>query len=715
MRASSVRELIARVDDVRTALVRAQQVRTLLVAAGVALAAAITLRAVLAAIGGASTSGSAQPIWLAVAALLGGALAWWRVRPRHAPTRTIAALWVEERLSTPPSFALVTLVEHADGSATELEGTPLAQASLQILQRAPVSDALAQLRWSAWRGPLLFAVAATVVLSVSSVWQGVVPARVREAIAGTQTNAADAPTPLGAWRVRITPPAYAGGSAQTLGDVATVSALAGSVVELQGEGAAPDVLTGRPSSPITQPVAAQSRDGNWSARVLADSAPTTLQVSRAGQSRLLVIEGHADTIPSVSLDAPVRDSVFREARGTLALAASARDDIGLTRAAFELIVSSGEGERFTVRTVSVGTTTWPTSARQRQATVRATLDIATLKLIPGDIVHLRAVARDGHPSPSRDLGSSETRVFRIAKPNEYDSVAVEPAPPPEVDKSLLSQRMLLMLTEKLDKQQRRMVRADVVRESQKLARDQARLRLAVGDVIFQRLSGESSAEHAHFAGDGHDHGVDQQGGKLGVNSASSTGMLEEGNDSPVVAINKPLLEAYNAMWDAGRALEQGDPHGAIPPMRLALEAIERSRAASRVYLRGRPPQVIIDIAKVRLVGKDTGLMTQRSTRSALPRRDAERDARLVSIAQSLATAGGDAAIVAARQGAARDSLALLRVESLSDAPAFAESLGRVLTALERGEDLTPLLVDARRTLGNVERATVGRWSRVLPP
>lgn len=318
--------------------------------------------------------------------------------------------------------------------------------------------------------------------------------------------------------------------------------------------------------------------------------------------------------------------------------------------------------------MAIGTTTWPNTARQRQATVRATLDIAALKLVPGDIVHLRAIARDGHPSPTRDVGSSETRVFRIAKPSEYDSVAVEPAPPPEVDKSLLSQRMLLMLTEKLDRQRPRLARADVVRESQKLARDQARLRLAVGDVIFQRLSGESSAEHAHSADDGHDHGIDQQGGKLSMNSASTNGMLEEGNDSPVVAINKPLLEAYNAMWDAGRALEQGDPHGAIPPMRLALEAIERSRAASRVYLRGRPPQVVIDIAKVRLVGKDTGMVAQRSLRSALPRRDVERDVRLVSIAQLLATRGADAGTLAITRSAARDSLALLRVETLSDAP-----------------------------------------------
>jgi len=150
-------------------------------------------------------------------------------------------------------------------------------------------------------------------------------------------------------------------------------------------------------------------------------------------------------------------------------------------------------------------------------------------------------------------------------------------------------------------------------------------------------------------------------------------------------------------------------------MRLALEAIERSRAASRVYLRGRPPQVIVDIAKVRLTGKDTGLVAPRSSRNVLPRRDAERDARLVAIAQVLARTEGSATSAETRRNAARDSLALLRVEALGEAPAFANALGRVLDGLEQGGDLTTLLVEARRTLGNVERAPVGRWSRVLPP
>lgn len=701
-----MRELLASVEQVRRSLVWMAQGRAMLLALGAGLSGAIVTRLVAA---------TGSPFAAIVVGVLLGGLTWMLMRPRRTPSGPTAALWIEERQPTAPTFALVTLVEQAEqAGGIDLEGTALHRVSEQIVQRVSIGEALQRMRWQQWRGPVGF-VGASMLLLLMSVWlprgEGRSDRAGRGGLFGGTSPDSGTTAPLGAWTVQVTPPAYAGGGTRTFGDVASVSALTGSVVELRGDGPVPEALSARVDSLTGQSLPARAADGGWSVRANAESAPTTVRLTRGGRTRLLVIEGHADTIPSVMLQAPARDSVFREARGVLPLTAAARDDIGLARAWFELIVSSGEGERFTVRTLTVGERTWPQGAHQRQASFTATLDIGALKLVPGDVVHLRAVARDGHPSPSRDLGSSETRSFRIARPAEYDSVAVEPAPPPDVDKSLLSQRMLLLLTEKLDRQQRGMARADVVRESQRLARDQSRLRQAVGDVIFQRLSGESSGEHAHSPGDGHDHGVDLQDGKLALNNSSTSGMLEEGNDSPIVAINQPLLEAYNAMWDAGRALEQGDPHGAIPPMRLALEAIERSRAASRIYLRGRPPQVILDIDKIRLVGKDTGLVANRSSRDALPRRGMERDARLVRIAQLLAQYGA----APEQRTAARDSVALLRAEALSDAPVFATALGRVLDGLEKGGDVTPLLVDARRALGNVERAPVGRWSRTLPP
>jgi len=718
--------LHAALHHTQRTLTLARRMRVLMLAAAALLGAVLLSQLLFSVWQGAMP----EPIRMAgvtvLAVLIGGLV----VRSRRAewlqPSLSRVALWIEEQVDGTPTHALVTWAEQAqpqDGPHTH--PAPLDEAAFAIVARAAqgrtLTRALSRRRWTLWRGPLLFAAGAAALLLTGRWWRST---RLSQAVVGTTVIGADAPSNsstaagLGRLRVRVEPPRYAGIADSVFDDVNSVRALSGSRIVVEGEGAPPDADLARvaaDSANVTVPSVQRSTDDAtdvWRLRFVAQDVPMALTMRRGEASRLLVVEGVRDSLPRVRLEAPARDSVFREPRGSLALEAQATDDWGVASASFELVVSSGEGERFTVRTVQLAAQRYTPPARR--ATWRGTLDLSALGLGPGDVVHLRAVARDAHPLATREYGTSETRAFRIARPAEYDSVAVEPAPPPAVDSSLLSQRMLLMLTERLDARQKRMARADVLRESLRIARDQQKLRLAVGDVVFQRLSGESSAEHAHYAGDGHDHGVNQQDGKLAMNTNSTTGMLEEGNDSPIVAINKPLLEAYNAMWDAGRALEQGDPHAAVPAMRRALEAIERSRAATRLYLRGRPPQVIVDLAKVRLTGKDTGQTRPRSSRLAVPTQSARRDARLVAVAVVLAQAASakdSTSNVAADRlsRSARDSVLLLRAEALSDDPAFAAALGRLLDAMTTGGDVTDALVAARRVLGNVRREALLPW------
>ncbi len=717
--------LLSIVANVRRALTRVVYARAVLLALGVALSAWLVVNGVRLARGGASIgqdprAGMAFGLALVGAMLVSGILAGRRAR---GISDVRAALWIEERDgdARPASFALVTLVEAfvglrvspADASARAMSESPLLLASASaVLARIDVPLALRRTARNQLLGPTLFAGGALAVMVLGAMVRasasGVAGSMLR-AVAGNPTMSTPIP-PLGAWQVRVDAPAYTRRAPQQWGDVQNVAAVSGSTVELRGTGPVPAQVIERVVGEAADTLVAARREralaptttgDGWQVRTVVTDGPVTLQLDRGGRSRLLVIEGRADSIPRVALLQPARDSVFRTPEGSLTLVASVRDDIGLGQARFEAIVSSGEGERFTARTVSMGARRF---GGEKAGTIRATMDIAALTLVAGDIVHLRAIARDAHPSSAREYGSSETRSFRIARAAEYDSVAVEPAPPPEVDKSLLSQRMLLLLTEKLEKQRPRLERKTLLNESIKIGRDQARLRQAVGDVVFQRLSGDVSGEHTHSVGDGHDHGVEQQQGKLALSGGNAGGVLEEGDDSPVIAINQPLLEAYNAMWDAGRELEQGNPKAAIPHMRLALAAIERARSAERLYLRGKPPTVIIDIAKVRLAGKDTGATNVRSKRDALPPREARRAVRLVLAAQ----------FVARDVLAARDSLAVLRVEALGDSPAFAAAVGAVLELLASGGDATEAFVRARRVLGGVVRTEAGVWSRGVP-
>jgi hypothetical protein len=293
---------------------------------------------------------------------------------------------------------------------------------------------------------------------------------------------------------------------------------------------------------------------------------------------------------------------------------------------------------------------------------------------------------------------------------------VEQLPPTPVDKSVLSQRQLLLLTERLVARMPRIDRATMLAESQRIGADQSRLRKQVADIVFARLGDTPSGEHAHFPGDGHDHNAaelattatpesilqaaDRATGGLG-------GMLDShGDETPVVAVNRPLLEAYNAMWDATRALQGGVPRDAIDPMRRALAAIQRARAAERIYLRGTPPAATVDLAKVRLIGTDSAKFEQRRALAALTPTDrllAERTLRAL-------------ALLMARDTTAADTIRLLRLDALGAAAPLASALGSVLDAVDTRRDATAAILRARRlALSPWQRGTnAGLWLGGVP-
>jgi hypothetical protein len=212
----------------------------------------------------------------------------------------------------------------------------------------------------------------------------------------------------------------------------------------------------------------------------------------------------------------------------------------------------------------------------------------------------------------------------------------------------------------------------------------------VGEVIFARLGGSPETEDAGATGAGASHMTPEQmlaAAEAATQSAGTAATDFEGDETPVVAVNRPLLEAYNAMWDASRSLEVGEPGAALPSMRAALAAIQRARNAERLYLRGKSPVVILDIAKVRLAGKrDDASSSTLQPRAALDS-SAERRARRFDDALDR---------IAADPRAAIDSLLSLRVDALTSAPPLAAALAPAIDALRGGKDATAALVRARR-------------------
>ncbi|MDQ4079968.1 MAG: hypothetical protein M3125_04350, partial [Gemmatimonadota bacterium] len=415
--------------------------------------------------------------------------------------------------------------------------------------------------------------------------------------------------------------------------------------------------------------------------------PAALELRDREFNRLIGLDAQPDSVPVVTLVAPARDTILRTATGHIPVRGDARDALGLASAWLEYIVSSGQGESFRFRS---GVLSRRVLDGARQADIGLTLSIDSLRLSPGDVVHMRLVARDRNPARDAGTGTSETRVIRVARLGEYDSVAVEGAPPPETDTSALSQRMLIMLTEALVKREPRLPRDTVVLESRAIGADQSRLRRRVGEIIFSRLTGEEGAEHSHQE-------LEERGEMTAeellraAEEATEHGAAEvldfaEG-ESPVVAINRPLLEAYNAMWSASSELNIGDPRRALPHMYVALSAIERAREAERVYLRGRPAAVVVDVNRVRLAGERDSLPPAR--RAATSPDTASAPA--VRFARAATLLDGD-------RSAAIDSLLLLRVELLGESPSAARALGDAVAALRDGRDATAALARSRAAL-----------------
>ncbi len=728
---SSAAQVRASIEALRAKLTRVRTGRALLLAAASALAFALAVRLILVVwalvfsasyVSASSTSRVLQgPFAWILPVLVFALVLTWHVLRWEPITSLRAALWYEERY--PAQHAVVTLVELRDEDlAPPVASRLVRQAAITAGSAVPGDAALRESRMRAWQVPLAASVSALValmlvVLLASPQSLDAIADRAsfnaREGTSGSGTHPTNSVERLRDWRIEITPPAYVSAAPTVLDDSSSATGLVGSRVRISGPGKSAGLRAEWTQRGDAARQASVDGDDPWQASVVMPPRPTIFRMTDGDASRVVTLIPRADSLPVVQLRTPLRDSVYRDTTGTLSLTADATDDLGLESLMFEVIVTSGAGEQYTARTLTFGRRSF-TGARTGSAA--HSVSFAALGISPGDVMHVRAVARDRHPAASREAGVSETRSLRFARAGEYDSVAVEAAPPPVVDSSLLSQRMLLDLTEKLEARRPRISRELLVDESRRLATEQARIRRAVSALVFQRLSGEGESEHVHYEGDGHDHGLSLQAGKLvpsfgaaapgvagGAPPVGASGQVNNNatDESPIVALNRPLLEAYNAMWDAGRALELADTKAAIPPMRLALEAIQRARAAERVYLRGRVRPIVVDLARVRLAGKDTGHDSRRRAgdRAALPRELFGE--RLLRAAELLPVDGVSA----------RDSLVALRIDALGEAPDLAQTLELVLHAISQGADATEPLTRARRTLVRpVPTPGVSAWS-----
>lgn len=588
-----------------------------------------------------------------IAALVAAGTIVYRAWPGRSLERV--ALWVEEH-DPSLAFALVT------ASDVEIPASPaLERAAAFELKKAlvrPLSKALAI-------GGAALAVSAAVSWALTGT-EGTRDLLGGRASAASLRAAAAPADPLAGISARISPPSYSRIRASTVDDPSALTALRGSAITMTGAGAGAGVTA------FLGDAALRVADGRrWRLELTMPPRPVALTLLHGERRRVIVLEPRADASPTVRLTSPARDTIMQRAAGIVRVVATVEDDIGITDGYLEYMLSSGAEETFTARTVVVGRRDFGGGQR---AGLAATIDLGGLNLGPGDLLSIRAVARDGNTVSGRGVGVSDTRTYRVARRDEYDSLAVEAGAPIIPESTVVSQRMLILRTEALLREQAALTRDSVITRIRGIAADQIRLRERVHDIIYPA--------HTHPEGE--------------VEAAGEPEDEEEGRGP----VNPDLKTAYEEMWSAARELQINEAAAALPFMRAAAAALDRTRLARRYYMRSGIARVVVDVPRVRLQGKEKGGSSTRAPHPA--------DTTLRGIAGDFARAASIRDAIAAA-----NELSLVRVRALAELPEFAEALEPLIDALRRGRDASAAMATARNELDRAEAVARGAasWSR----
>ena len=303
----------------------------------------------------------------------------------------------------------------------------------------------------------------------------------------------------------------------------------------------------------------------WTA---AESGYFVLEDQDSGQ-RLIPLAVTADRAPAVRIEAPAKDLLLPNGSGAIPIRIVASDDLGLELLELRFTKVSGSGEQFEFQEGTHPVRLERASPLEWRA--RASFSLAPLKLAAGDSLVYRAVARDARPG-ERGLASSDTYFVEIAGPGQVALEGVEM--PPDMERYALSQQMVVQKIERLRAREATTAREAVVEEAAAIAAEQRSVR---ANFIFL-LGGhvedeEEEAEQSH----------EIQEGRL-ENTA-----------------RRDINSAISLMTRAEQGLVGVNTGAALPPAKLAVEALQRAFGRSRYLLRSLAVRSRLDPSR-RLTG-----------------------------------------------------------------------------------------------------------------
>lgn len=570
---------------------------------------------------------------------------------------------------------------------------------------------------------------------------------------------------------RMVPPGYTGLPPVEVDDPESLRLLPGSRLELRSV-----------SGPTTAGARLITADGEedlqvidapegWRVNWVMGVEPAALLLLAADSSgsgerplRLLPISPLQDPAPIVTLEAPAQDLVLATGSGTLTVEARALDDFGVDSIAVVWTRTRGGGESFAFQE---GRFEGLQVQRPGPGEVRATVnvDLATLDLRPGDLLHIRAEALDGNSVTGPGRGASPVRILRVAEDGDQEEVNTLIGFPLEAEREpVLSQRMIILLTEDLVARAPGLPGEEVRREALGIAREQARLRAEVGEQVFSRATGAMREPGGHLGDEeGHDQDADLPSwvrGEAAVADSQDAGGIDDehevedfdfeslrgftddlgggvalmdvdegGHDhdgDPILSVNQELLDAFNFMWEAERELLQTRMTPSLPFQYEALEQLQALRTAARVFPRGDVTAPPVDVASTRGTGSRADVDPAPRMAGAAVEGVREREGELESLARRLpalgvAQGGRELALLAARllplgdagaQASVHLSRAVARLRDgrVEEAQGEVEAARGLLAPRVTGSGAAPTHLPR----GEAEAGLLASWGRAMP-
>lgn len=293
--------------------------------------------------------------------------------------------------------------------------------------------------------------------------------------------------------------------------------------------------------------------------------------------------------------------------------ATLRDDYGLTDAQIIATVSKGSGESVKFREEKLRFSS-PQTISGKQINAQLTMNLHTLGLEPGDELYFYVEAHDNQ-QPISNYNRTETFFIAVQDTTQYQAVDEDGLGVDLMPEYFRSQRQIIIDTEKLLKEKKKISVQQFKSTSNELGYDQKVLRLRYGQFMGEefedqiggaalspeeldpnetaeetakRMSHQHDTENEHNlveqkkSTDNHDHGDDEENDPL----AAFAHQHDDGEVATffIESMRTKLKAALTVMWDAELYLRLYEPEKSLPYQYTALKLLKEISNDSRIYV-----------------------------------------------------------------------------------------------------------------------------------